>query len=106
MEEEERADPDLLSKSASRRRRVAQASGHAEGEVTTMMAAFTQMRTQMTRMSMMMKLNTAEGQQDQKLLQDLVESAGKKVADGKVRRKKEVLKPKGLGFGAPTVTKT
>ena len=98
MEEEERTDPDLLSKFAARRRRVAQASGYSEAEVTTMMATFTQMRTQMTRMSMMMKLNTAEGQQDQKLLQELVESAGKKVSEGKVRRKKEVLKPKGLGF--------
>jgi hypothetical protein len=29
------------------------------------------------------------GQQDQKLMQELVESAGKKVGEGMVRRKKE-----------------
>ena len=43
------------------------------------------------------------GQQDQKLMQEMVESAGKKVSSGMVRRKKEkaqVLKPKGFGFAA------
>lgn len=43
------------------------------------------------------------GQQDQKLMQELVESAGKKVSTGMVRRKKEkvqMLKPKGFGFAA------
>ncbi|GAX85777.1 hypothetical protein CEUSTIGMA_g13192.t1 [Chlamydomonas eustigma] len=106
MEEEERADPDLLAKSAGRRRRVAQASGHSETEVTSMMASFTQMRAQMVTMSKMMKLNTAEGQQDQQLMQELVESAGRKVSPGMVRRKKEkgpgpAPKPKGFGFAAP-----
>ena len=46
---QERSNPDLLSKTAARRRRVAVASGHSETEVTTMMAAFTQMRSQVWR---------------------------------------------------------
>ncbi len=98
----------------------------SEGDVTAMMAAFMQMRAQMINVSRMMKLNTAEGgaryecvwglffpncalmhstgQQDEKLMKELVESAGKKVSSGMVRRKKEkgpMLKPKGFGFGAP-----
>ena len=62
---QERANPDLLSKTVARRRRVAQASGYSEAEVTTMMAAFTAMRAQMVNMSRMMKLGTAEGERQQ-----------------------------------------
>jgi signal recognition particle subunit SRP54 len=61
---QERANPDLLSKTVARRRRVALASGYSEAEVTTMMAAFTQMRSQMVNMSRMMKLGTAEGKRE------------------------------------------
>ena len=68
---QERSDPDLLSKTAARRRRVAQASGYSEAEVTTMMATFTQMRAQMLNMSRMMKLGTAEGVIDEGMDQGL-----------------------------------
>ena len=56
--------------------------------------------------SLPLPYSTPTGQQDQKLMQEMVESAGKKVGDGMVRRKKDkvqVLKPKGLGFGAAPV---
>ncbi|KAG1654699.1 hypothetical protein FOA52_003924 [Chlamydomonas sp. UWO 241] len=106
MEEEERTEPELLSKSAGRRRRVAQLSGYPEIEVSNMMTAFQGMRAQMLNMSKMMKLNTAEGQADQKLMQELVDSASRKVPSGTVRRKKDKA-PKaaapnatGKGFGA------
>ncbi len=65
-----------------------------------MMAAFTQMRAQMLNMSKMMRLSTSEGQQDQKLMQELVDSASRKVAPGMVRRRKVVTQPEGLGFGS------
>lgn len=90
MQEEERSEPDLLSKSAARRRRVAQGSGYSEDDVTAMMASFTQMRAQMLTMGKMMQLNTANGQQDQKLMQELVDSAARKVSSGSVRRKRLV----------------
>ena len=47
--------------------------------------------------------SSSTGQQDQKLMQELVDSAAKKVGEGMVRRKKDKpqqMKPKGLGFAA------
>ena len=54
MTKEERAKPELLAKSASRRRRVARGCGRREGEVTELLATFAQMRVQMKSMSQMM----------------------------------------------------
>jgi signal recognition particle subunit SRP54 len=50
MTAEERANPDLLAKSPSRRRRIAQGSGHDESDVTKLIANFTRMRSMMQQM--------------------------------------------------------
>jgi len=103
MEDEEKSNPDLLAKSPAKRRRIAQASGRTEGEVAELMAKFTQMRAQMLNMGRMMQLSTAEGQANEKVMRELVESATRRVADGKVRRKREkpaVPEKTAKGFGA------
>nr|AAK12834.1 chloroplast SRP54 precursor [Chlamydomonas reinhardtii] len=92
MDEEERSNPEVLIKNlALRRRRVAQDSGKSEAEVTKLMAAYTSMKAQVGGMSKLLKLQKAgaDPQKANSLLQELVASAGKKVAPGKVRRKKE-----------------
>ncbi|KAG2491551.1 hypothetical protein HYH03_010121 [Edaphochlamys debaryana] len=101
MEEEERSDPELLVKSMARRRRVAQASGRSEADVAKLMGAYTAMKSQMGGMSKLLKLQKAgaDPSQANKLLQELIASAGKKVAPGKVRRKKEEPAGKARGFG-------
>jgi signal recognition particle subunit SRP54 len=50
MTKEERTNPDLLSKSPSRRRRIAQGSGHNEADVTKLVSNFTRMRSMMQQM--------------------------------------------------------
>ncbi|MGI0480721.1 signal recognition particle protein [Geminocystis sp. CENA526] len=52
MTKEERANPQLLAQSPSRRRRVAKGSGHEEKEVSRLVSDFTRMRTMMQQMSM------------------------------------------------------
>ncbi|GLC37601.1 hypothetical protein PLESTB_001669100 [Pleodorina starrii] len=105
MEEEERTNPEILIKSMARRRRVAQDSGQSEAEVSKLMAAFTSMKSQVGGMSKFLKLQKAGGDpaQANKLLKELVASAGKKVPADKVRRKKDkeaLSKAKGFGgFG-------
>ncbi|KXZ46551.1 hypothetical protein GPECTOR_42g758 [Gonium pectorale] len=104
MDEEERTNPEVLIKSLARRRRVSQDSGHTEAEVAKLCGAYTNMKSQVGGMSKLLKLQKAGGDpaQANKLLQDLIASAGRKVAPNKVRRKKEkepVSKAK--GFGAP-----
>ncbi|GLI66763.1 hypothetical protein VaNZ11_010730 [Volvox africanus] len=105
MDEEERTNPEVIIKSMARRRRVAQESGKAEAEVSKLMTAYTQLRAQVGGMSKLLKLQRAGGNQEQadKLVKELVASAGKKVAPGKVRRKKDK-EPlsKARGFGAPS----
>jgi signal recognition particle subunit SRP54 len=54
MTREEREKPDLLAKSASRRRRIAKGSGRSERQVNELLTTFTQMRVQMKAMSKMM----------------------------------------------------
>lgn len=54
MTREEKASPDLLAKSASRRRRLARGAGRTEQQVTDLLATFTGMRVQMKAMSRMM----------------------------------------------------
>ncbi|NJO93494.1 MAG: signal recognition particle protein [Hydrococcus sp. RM1_1_31] len=50
MTKEERSNPDLLSKSPSRRRRIAKGSGHNEADVTKLVSNFTRMRSMMQQM--------------------------------------------------------
>lgn len=52
MTMEERQDPDLLSQSPSRRRRIAKGSGHQEKDVQNLIRNFQQMRTMMKQMNM------------------------------------------------------
>jgi signal recognition particle subunit SRP54 len=52
MTKEERANPQLLAQSPSRRRRVAKGSGHQEKEVSRLVSDFTRMRTMMQQMTM------------------------------------------------------
>jgi signal recognition particle subunit SRP54 len=47
---EERANPDLLAKSPSRRRRIARGSGYEESDVTKLVSNFTRMRNMMQQM--------------------------------------------------------
>ena len=54
MTPDERSKPELLAKSASRRRRIARGSGRTEAQVNDLLATFTQMRVQMKTMSKMM----------------------------------------------------
>ncbi|EFJ41797.1 hypothetical protein VOLCADRAFT_98179 [Volvox carteri f. nagariensis] len=81
----ERSNPEVIIKSLARRRRVAQDSGHSEAEVAKLMTAYTAMRTQVGGMSKLLKLQKSGGDpsQAEKLLKELVASAGKKVAPGK-----------------------
>jgi hypothetical protein len=53
---QERANPQLLISSPSRRRRVAEGSGRSEQDVAELMGAFTQMKAQTSQMSKIMKL--------------------------------------------------
>jgi signal recognition particle subunit SRP54 len=52
MTKEERANPDLLAKTPSRRRRIAQGCGYSEADVNKLVAEFTRMRTMMQQMTM------------------------------------------------------
>jgi len=50
MTKQEREDPDLLSRSPNRRRRIAKGSGHKENEVMKLVGDFTRMRSMMQQM--------------------------------------------------------
>jgi signal recognition particle subunit SRP54 len=52
MTKEERANPDLLAKTPSRRRRIASGCGYAEADVNKLVSEFTRMRTMMQQMGM------------------------------------------------------
>ncbi len=52
MTKEERANPQLLAQSPSRRRRIAKGSGHQEKDVSRLVSDFTKMRSMMQQMSM------------------------------------------------------
>ena len=52
MTKDERANPDLLSSTPSRRRRIAKGCGFSEGEVNNLIAEFTRMRSMMQQMTM------------------------------------------------------
>ncbi|KAJ9508858.1 hypothetical protein QJQ45_028175, partial [Haematococcus lacustris] len=107
MDEDEKADPRLLAASPSKRRRVAQASGRSEAEVSELLGKFTQMQAQAINMGRMMQLGSPEGANNEKVMRELVESSSRQVSPGKVRRKREkpervAAAPKTKGFGVPT----
>jgi signal recognition particle subunit SRP54 len=61
MTKEEKAGPDMLAKSASRRRRLARGSGRSEQQVNELLSTFTGMRLQMKSMSRMMAASGGMG---------------------------------------------
>ncbi|CAL8466014.1 g5550 [Coccomyxa elongata] len=89
----ERSNPDLLAKTASRRRRIARGAGRAEVDVTNMIGTFGGMRAKMQSLSKMMKAGGGmpgmPQLSDQELLEQTIQSAGSSVSRGKVRRKKD-----------------
>jgi signal recognition particle subunit SRP54 len=91
MTSEEREAPELLVKSASRRRRVAEGSGRGEEAVAELLRAYAAMKAQMKNMSALMRLSGqggGGGGDEEALLRDMVRSAQAPVPAGKVRRKK------------------
>jgi signal recognition particle subunit SRP54 len=52
MTQEERANPDLLSKTPSRRRRIAKGCGYSERDVGQLIGEFMRMRNMMKQMAM------------------------------------------------------
>jgi signal recognition particle GTPase len=74
MTPEEKEAPELLIKSPSRRRRIAEGSGSTEQQVAEMMSAFTAMRSQTMRMGKMMAMGKKDGATDKQLMEDLVKS--------------------------------
>lgn len=100
---QERTQPELLIKSPSRRRRIAEGSGCTEANVTEMLGKFANMRAMANRMGSMMKLSGGAPEDQEAIMKDLLETTQAKIAAGKVRRKKERVKPekvKAKGFGS------
>jgi signal recognition particle subunit SRP54 len=91
MTKEERETPELLIRSPSRRRRVAEGSGRTEEDVSDMLSQFAAMRVQVQNMGRMMKLSGggASPEEQQKVMRDMLRQAQAPVASGKVRRKRE-----------------
>jgi signal recognition particle subunit SRP54 len=115
MTPEEREGPELLIKSPSRRRRVAEGAGRKEEDVSQLCTEFAAMRAQMQTMSKMMRASggASGAQSDEELMRDLIRSQQPPVAPGKARRLKDkaalaaskqpsvkVDKSKGFGSGA------
>ena len=98
MTKQERAQPELLAKSPSRRRRVARGSGKEESDVAELVGVFTGMRAQMQTMSRMMAISGGAsglmgmpGMDDEEMMSSLMGGAGPRpVAPGRVRRKKKI----------------
>lgn len=99
MTKQERAQPELLAKSPSRRRRIARGSGKEESDVAELVGVFTGMRAQMQTMSRMMAISGGAsglmgmpGMDDEEMMSSLMGGAGPRpVAPGRVRRKKKAL---------------
>ena len=102
----ERADPDLLARTPSRRRRVARGSGRAEADVAGLLATFVGMRSRMRSLSQMMAGGGAGGGQlsNEEMMEATVASAAAGVPPGMVRRRRPkkavVTRGGGGGFGA------
>ncbi|WPT10645.1 Signal recognition particle 54 kDa protein [Picochlorum sp. SENEW3] len=98
MTKQERAQPELLAKSPSRRRRVARGSGKEESDVAELVGVFTGMRAQMQTMSRMMAISGGTsglmgmpGMDDEEMMSSLMGGAGPRpVAPGRIRRKKKI----------------
>ena len=94
MTREERANPDLLAKTPSRRRRVARGSGRTETDVAGLVATFASMRSRMRSLSKMLAAGGAGGaagmpsMTDEELLEATVATASARVSPGKARRRK------------------
>lgn len=54
MSDEEKENPDILVKSAKRKRQLARDSGRSQADVNELLTTFTQLRVQMKTMSKMM----------------------------------------------------
>jgi signal recognition particle subunit SRP54 len=99
MTADEREAPELLIKSPSRRRRVAEGSGRTEEEVSDMLSQFAAMRVQVQGMGRMMRMSGAGAspEEQQRAMRDMLRQAQAPVAGGMVRRKRE--KPLSGGGG-------
>jgi len=118
MTDKERTTPELLAKSPSRRRRIARGAGHPEPSVSELVAMFATMRAQMQNMSRMMALSGGmggglpgmPGMSDEEMMASVLGGTGpRKVAAGKVRRKKKAGgggggNGNGKGFGAAAMS--
>jgi len=108
MTKKEREQPELLAKSPSRRRRVARGSGRSEQDVSELVAVFTGMRSQMQSLSRMMALSGGvanvpgmPAMSDEEMMAAVLGGTGpRKVAPGKVRRKKKAMTAVGSRRGA------
>ncbi|MBF2097318.1 MAG: signal recognition particle protein [Gloeomargaritaceae cyanobacterium C42_A2020_066] len=90
MTSEERRNPDLLSSSPSRRRRIARGSGHSEADVTKLVGDFKTMRTMMQQLG--------RGQMPgMPGLPGGMPGAGAGVGARAARRKQQSKKKKGFG---------
>jgi len=96
----ERSTPDLLAKTPSRRKRIAKGSGHTEAEVSTLVAQFSTMRSQMQNMSKLMQLGQDGGMGDEEAMKAMLEQKAK-VKKGNAKRKKGAkVMSAAKGFGA------
>ena len=73
MTAEERRAPELLARSASRRRRIARGSGRREADVSELLATFTGMRAQMKNMGKMMAQSGGLGARRSRLIDEMHE---------------------------------
>ena len=94
MTRDERANPDLLARVPSRRRRVARGSGRKEADVAGLLATFSGMRGRMRSLSSMLAAGGGGGlpgmpsMTDKELMEATIASASAGVAPGKARRKR------------------
>jgi signal recognition particle subunit SRP54 len=107
----ERADPDLLARVPSRRRRVARGSGRSETDVAGLLATFAGMRSRMRSLSSMLTGGGAGAPpgmlSNEELMEATVSTAAAGVPAGKVRRRRPkravVSRGGGGGFGKAKV---
>ena len=86
----ERAKPELIASSASRRRRIARGAGRSDDEMVSLIELFAGMRTKMQDMSRLMKIAGGNvGQMTEEEMTALV-GAKKRVPKGMARRYKKL----------------
>jgi signal recognition particle subunit SRP54 len=109
----ERADPDLLARVPSRRRRVARGAGRTEADVAGLLATFAGMRSRMRSLSSMLTGGPGGAPpgmlSNEELMEATVSTAAAGVPAGKVRRRRPkravVSRGGGGGFGAKAAAK-